>query len=380
MRIAFFTETFFPQINGVSTSIASFAKELVKQGHEVELFAPAPGPSSFEDIPVHRFRSFTFKPYPEFRATLPVLRVSKIMKGKTFDIVHTHGPFAMGWLGQKIAKKYDIPSVSTFHTPISDYVQYLFGKRKRLVLFGKHIAWKYTVFHYNSYDMVLTPSYAIKHLLMEKGVKAPIEVIRTGIDLRQFDSVKKSDKIKEAYGLDQYILHTGRLSYEKNISDVIRAMPSIIKEKPSVKLVITSKGPIFNELKALVSELNLKSNIIFTGYVENDDLIRLYKSAECAVIASEAETQGIVILEEMACSLPVVGANYLAIPETIEDGKNGFLFELHDEKQMAEKILTILDSKRTRNKLSKNARKTAEQNTIEKWTKKLVQIYEKLNE
>ena len=366
MKIGMFTETWFPQVNGVVSSTSWFVEELEKQGHEVEIFAPTPGEKNYKGTPVHRFRSFTFRPYPEFRATIPPVRINKQVKGKGFDVIHTHGPFSIGLAGLYAAKRNKIPALSTFHTPISDYVHYLF-KGKYLHLLGQKVAWGYSVKHYNRYDAVISPSRVVKALLEEKGVKSRVEVVPTGFELKRFDRIKSSKSVRKKYGLEgDFVLHSGRLSKEKNVQDVLHAWKDM-----EVPLVITSRGPDMKRLQKLAGD-----NVIFTDFVEDDDLVRLYKEAAFSVIASEAETQGLVIVEGMACDCPVIGADYLAIPETVIHNTNGLLFRLHDWRQLAQQATSLLHDKRLRNRLAKNARKTAEKNTIQQRTKELVALYE----
>ncbi len=380
MKIAFFTETYVPQVNGAVTSVNAFTEELLRKGHSVDIFAPAPGPTSWMGAKVFRFKSITFFPYPEFRAALPSPRVYKLVKKNKYDIIHTHGPFALGYQGWKAGKKFKIPTVTTFHTPIADYVPYLLGgKHSPFVPMGKAIAWAYTRWYYNRFPLVFSPSHAITQLLRDHGITTNIELLRTGIKLEEFDQVKKSKDVREKFGLENdFIIHSGRLSHEKNVDVVIRAF-SLIKDKyKDVDLVITSRGPLLDKLQSLAMDMGLEDRVKFTGFVERKDQIKLFKEALFGVIASDAETQGLVILEEMACSLPVVGANYLAIPETVINGKNGLLFKLYDEKDLAGKMGILIDDKQLRKKLGKNARKTAEGNTIQIWTDRLLEMYSKL--
>lgn len=368
MKIAMFTETFTPQVNGVVTSICSFTEELEARGHEIEIFAPKPGKEEHDGTPVHRFKSVTFRPYPEFKATLPPVRINKKVKGHGFELIHTHGPFAMGWAGLVTAKRNKLPCVSTFHTPISDYVPYLF-KGKNLVLLGKKLAWKYTVKHYNRYKEIVVPSEIIKKLLEDKGVKTPLHVVPTGIRLEDFE-MENTEYIHEKLDVGEFILHAGRISKEKNIDTVIRAMKNIDSQ-----LVITSKGPELEKLKKLVKKEHLEEKVVFAGYVDSEDLVALYHECAFSVIASEADTQGLVITEAMACGTPVIGANALAIPEII-NGENGVLFELKNAEDLSEKANMLLEENELRKKMSLNAIKTAKENSIEKRTDEMLKVYE----
>ncbi len=377
LNIAFFTETYTPQVNGAVTSINSFVSELLDMGHSVDIFAPAPGPDAWEGARVYRFKSITFFPYPEFRASLPSGKVYKLVKKNKYDIIHTHGPFALGYQGWKAAVKYGIPHLTTFHTPIADYVGYLLGgKNSPLVPAGKAIAWWYTRWYYNRFPLVISPSFAIAQLLRDNGITPSIKIIRTGISLSEFDSVKHSKDVRDKFGIDNdFIIHSGRLSHEKNVSTILRAF-SIIKDKLDIDLVITSRGPLLARLQSLAMDLGLEGRVHFTGYVDRVDQIKLFKEAEFGMIASDAETQGLVILEEMACRIPVIGSNYLAIPEAIKDGWNGLLFKLYDHNDLANKIYWMIEHDNDRRRMKKNARKTAEENTNKIWTNKLLNVYE----
>ncbi len=376
MRIAFFTETYIPQVNGAVTSINAFTEELVKRGHSVDIFAPAPGSSSWDGARIYRFKSITFFPYPEFRAALPSSRVYELVKKNKYDVIQTHGPFALGYQGWKAGKKFKIPLFTTFHTPIADYIPYLVGgKHSPLVPLGKAIAWWYTRWYYNRFPVVFSPSNTIMDLLRNKGIKSRMELLRTGLKLEEFDRVKKDEQILERFGISRpYVIHSGRLSHEKNVDTVLNAFARI-KDKYDIDLVITSRGPLFNKLKETANKLGLDGRVHFTGFIEREDQMRLFKNALFGIIASDADTQGLVVLEEMACGIPVIGANALALPESIIPGKTGLLFKVYDDRDLARKIAWMVENNRDRKKMGKNARKFAEENTIQVWTDRLIEYY-----
>ncbi len=385
MKIGMFTETWLPTVNGVVTSVASFSLNLIRQGHEVEIFAPSakdkeavhlPGMQGIEKVPVHRFRSFVFKPYPDYNVTLPPVRVNKLIKNKGFDIIHTHGPFSLGWAGLYCAKRNKIPCISTFHTPISEYVDYLFGDHKKIIYAGKKIAWKYCTAYYNRCSAVITPTQVVKDLLVEKGVTVPIHALPTGIDLRELDAVKRDSSVLDKFGIDRpfAILH-GRVSPEKNPGDAVRAMKHV---KSDVLLIITGKGPALEATKAIAKEEGLEGRVKFLGFVENNDLFNLFQEAAVSIMPSGADTQSLVIFEEMAFGMPVIAANAMAFPEFIRDGYNGFLFPLHDTKRIASLVDEVVGDSKLRKKLSKGARETAEGNSDTKRAKGLALLYESL--
>ena len=361
MKIGFFTETFLPQTNGVVTSIESFGEELVNRGHEVHIYCPKTSIKTHKGMTVHAKASVPFLPYPEFRLAIPFGKVEKL------DIVHTHGPFFMGNYGIKVAEKQGIPKVATFHTLLSEFVKYLSPiKAGQIPL--KKLAWSYSFSHYNKYDRVITPSNTIKKMLK---IKPPITVIPTGINTNILKPLDR-EKSREKLGLtaEKVYLCLGRLGFEKNLDIVIRAAKNFLDD--DAQMVIAGRGPAMEDLQSLTKELKLGRKISFVGYVSELDKVRYYSAADAFITASTSETQGIVVLEAMACGCPVIGANSLAIPEFVEDGKNGFLFEPGDVEQLSNTVKNFSFTDRMR----KNALKTAREHSIEKSTTKLERLYD----
>ncbi|MFN3527633.1 MAG: glycosyltransferase, partial [Candidatus Altarchaeaceae archaeon] len=227
MKILFFTDTYFPQINGVSFVVRNHAKKLIEKGHDVEIFAPKSNEKKNEDIKVNYLDAVNFFFYPGYYVIIPSLRNLKILKEiskKNFDVIHCHTPFSAGIFGIIIArilrkKRKKLLLVGTYHTILSEFVYVLpFPKRMRGII-GK-IADYYSVIFYNLMDFVITPSEYTKNLLKSYGVKKPIFAISNGIDLNLFNNENKnknSEKIKEKFNADHLILHVGRISKERNI-------------------------------------------------------------------------------------------------------------------------------------------------------------------
>lgn len=362
MRIGWFTDTFLPQTNGVVTALESFGKELVERGHEIHVFCPKSDREEYLGMKIHSVPAITFRPYPEFRIGIPI--TNKIPE---LDIVHTHGPFSLGLLGLRTAKKQEIPKISTFHTIVSGYVSYLSKRSERVQKELEKIAWKYCKMHYNKYDAVLTPSSTIKSMLEEEGITVKIDVVPNGIDV---NNLKPVPKAKEKLELDgRVFLSLSRLSFEKNIDVIIKAMKYV-----DGQLLIAGKGPAEKSLKRLTMRLKLDNKVDFLGYVDEKKKPLLYSAADAFVIASTGETQGLVIVEAMACGTPVIGADYLAIPELVKDRKNGYLFEAGNVKQLTD----IINNYSKKKNLVDNSKKTAKEYSIEKCTDRLEKLYKSL--
>ena len=357
MRIGFFTDTFLPQRNGVVTSLTNLGLELVKRGHEVFVFCPRTRVKNYHGLAVHSHRSITFRPYPEFKIAFPTGKVPEL------DIVHTHSPFSLGALGLYAAKKQDIPRVSTFHTLLSEYVQYLrFGRR----LF-KRLAWTYLRFYYKRCHRLIAPSNALKKVLRQHRVRKPIVVIPTGIDLNFYKPIKKEDAKRKLGIKDERIfLCLGRLGFEKNLDVVLKAFQNV-----DAKLIIAGRGPAREKLEEMRKELGLRWKVSFVGYVPEELKPLYYSAADALIMASTSETQAIVLAEAMACGCPAIGANSLAIPEMVKDGKNGYLFEPGDFEGLSDILSFFTPSIEMRS----NALKTGRRFSIEKSVNKLERLY-----
>jgi 1,2-diacylglycerol 3-alpha-glucosyltransferase len=363
MRIGYFTDTFLPQRNGVVSSILSFGPELVRRGHEVIIFCPRSSVKEYNGMEVRSYPSVAFRPYPEYKIAVP--RGSDSLP--KLDIVHTHSPFSLGVFGLRVAKKQGVPRVSTFHTLLSEYVRYLsrFGKGV-----FRRIAWRYCRLYYNRCHKIIAPSNALKRILLQHQIKKPIVVVPTGIDLDLFTPIGK-EKARKKLGIkdEKVFLSLGRLGFEKNIDAVLHALRYV-----DAKLIIVGRGPAEKKLKNLRRKLGLQKKVFFKGYVPGELKPFYYSAADAFIIASTSETQAVVVAEAMACGTPVIGANSLAIPEVIKDGKNGHLFEPNATEHLSE----ILQNFDLSEKMRAHALKTGKKFSIEKCVNKLEKFYRHL--
>src|SRR3989344_5404586 len=342
MKIAFFTDSYEPQINGLVTSIDMFAKELKKNGHEVIIFAPYSPNYKDKEKNVRRIKSVEFSNYKEYRIGIP-FRLMINPKIKDVDIIHIHSPFSVGLTGLLFSKQYGIPCVSTFHTLYSEYLHYLIknsmisNSKKFKKLFSK-VSWSYMRWFYNSSDVVIAPSKQIKNVIRKNGIKKHTEVIPTGT---KFESIKKSKKkLRKKYGFvnEKIILHVGRVSKEKNMEFIINSLKKELSEN-NWKLIIASDGPHRSKLENLAKSLNLKNKIIFTGYLSDDALQEYYNLSDVFVMASKAETQGIVLLEAAKYGIPSVVLNSPVIADFVRQNKTGIVSSKSNFSSDIEKLL-----------------------------------------
>lgn len=370
MKIVFFTDTYTPQINGVVTAIKLFSEELRKKGHKVYIFCPK-AKRQKKDKFIYRIPSFKFKPYPEYRGSIPTPKMLALIRKINPDIIHVHTPASIGFTGMVIARYLKIPLVMTYHTLLEEYFKYFLLSlrgRKRIESQAEKMMKKFTRFFYNKADLVITPSSAIKKLLEDENVKRPIEILPNGIKLKKLKKTKKKDKT---------VLYVGRIGKEKSIDVLLKSFKELLK-RIDCKFMIVGDGPDRGRLEKLARKMRIENKVEFTGYIDYEKLMDYYSIADVFVSASVTETQGLTILESFVCGCPVVVSDALGFKDVVENGKNGFLVKPNNLKEFSNRIYQILKNKRLRDKLSKQAKKTAKLYTISNCSKNLVHTYKKL--
>jgi glycosyltransferase involved in cell wall biosynthesis len=379
-----FTDTYTPQINGVVTSIQAFRAELERQGHEVHIFAPSSpfakrksaggkGAISFHaEKNVHRIRSFTFAPYPEYKVSIPNPDILDQFERIHADIIHIHTPITMGLLGLGLARHFNLPTVGTFHTLLPEYMHYLVkgGLQKLLMKPAQRFAWNWCRRFYNRCDSVIAPSQATARLLKQKGVSKPIRIIPTGISITKPVGKRTAAVFRKKYKLHgKVLLHVGRVTREKNIETIIDAVAKI----QDARLAIASDGPHLPELKKYAERKSLGGRVRFLGYLSKRELATAYAAADLFVCASKSETQGIVLLEAAVSALPIVALDAPVVSDFIRENRVGII---SNELDFARKILSALNDTKLHSRVSSRAKAIAQKYSIERCAKELVNLYE----
>ncbi|KAF1296837.1 1,2-diacylglycerol 3-glucosyltransferase [Enterococcus sp. JM4C] len=362
MKIGFFSDTYFPQVSGVATSIKTLKEELEKNGHEVYIFTTSdPNADKFEED-VIRMPSVPFVSFKDRRIVVRGMWYAYLIsKELELDLIHTHTEFGAGLLGKMVGKKMKIPVIHTYHTMYEDYLHYI---AKGKVLRPTHVKYYSRVFSNHSTGVVC-PSERVIEKLRSYGVFKPMRIIPTGIDIEKF---KRSDittemiqETRAELGIQQdqlMILSLSRLSYEKNIQAIIQGFPKVLESLPNARLVIVGKGPYMEALQEMAVELGISDYTQFVGEVANDAVALYYKAADFFVSTSTSETQGLTYTEAMAAGTPLVveGNAYLnnlishpslgetfdsdeAFPEALVDYVNRSIS--HDEEVLKEKLFEI---------------------------------------
>jgi glycosyltransferase involved in cell wall biosynthesis len=381
LKVAFFTDTYLPNVDGVVNAMISYKHELEKRGDSVYIFTSGTDADEkeFGNKQTFYFESLIFPPYPQYKVAVFPFNSIRYARKARVHLIHSHAIASMGVAAIASAKTLNLPLVGTFHTmlPKTSFVltKNSFGRK----IFSQ-FAWSAIERFYSPFDLVTAPSKTIVKLLNKNGIQNTA-VAPNGVDIKKFAPVYDPKIVRALLGIkphEKILLTAGRLSDEKNVDVLLKAFVKVIKEKDA-KFIIQGDGPAKAKLQKLTKKLHLEKDVIFTGFVKSYEVPFFYCAADAFATASTFETQGLALLESMACQKVCIGANSLAIPELLDNGRNGYLFKPFDEADCTEKILTALilkDGKK--NRIEENARKTALQFSIEKSTDKLLAAYEKV--
>jgi len=375
-----FTDAYEPQIHGVVTSIRSFRNELIKRGHEVYVFAPSEPYHRDRDPYIFRFGSIRFLLQPEMRIAYRIpLDSAKWIASISLNIVHTHTPFFLGFLGAAVARYAGIPLVHTYHTLYPEYVHYL----RLPIPITRRIAIIFTRIYCNWCDLIIAPSKGMRERLRDYGIRRPIVVLPSGLDptpaMEEARWIERN-KARMELGLpleDPILLYVGRLGKEKNIEFLIEAFSLVSKIFPNSWLLIVGDGPARNSLESYAEKLDVRERTIFTGYLKGRKLAEAYRSANLFLFASQTETQGLAPLEAMFFGIPVVAARGMGVSDLLEDGVGGILTSLELE-EFVHTIRLLLKEDGLWEKKSEEARAKASEMLVSKRTEQLLSLYESL--
>ena len=341
MNIGLFTDTYFPQLSGVATSIKTLKDALEEQGHNVFIFTttdPHIKKGTIEPN-VFRFSSIPFVSFTDRRiAFRGFFEATKVAKEVKLDIVHTQTEFALGTIGKYVAHQLKIPAIHTYHTMYEDYLHYVLNGH---LLRPYHVK-QFTRGYLKNMDGVIAPSERVEALLERYGVKIPIRVIPTGVDIKSMNEADNRD-IRAELDIDKdapVILTLSRIAAEKKIDHILDVMPDIIEEFPKVKLVIAGDGPDVKMLKEHVERLTLEDYVIFTGAIAHEDVGNYYKMADLFVSAIDTETQGLTYIEALAAGTQCVVYDTDYTEHVFDDEMYGKIFTT--KKEMLADILWYL--------------------------------------
>ena len=386
MRIGLFTETYPPQINGVSTSLTMLKKALEELGHEVYLVTSNPNSALKYDwdekerilkVPGIKTGIYDYR----LSGVYPARVINKIRKWN-LDIIHSHHEFGIGNMAVILSKEFNIPLVHTLHTMYEDNLYYI--TRGHFEKFSKGVLKRFLKFYCvkECEELVVPTEKVYNWLKYDYKFKKDISIIPSGIDTKRFnrenldkESIKNLKKYYNYKPKDFILISVGRIAPEKDLDYLIKRMPDIIKKHSNIKLLFIGDGPEIEKLKDLAISKKVENNVLFTGKVTWEDMPYYYALGNVLVSSSTYETQGLTVVEAMASSVIPVCIEDPAFKTMINDKINGLIFKTKEE--YIEDILKLYEDKNLRKELEKNAKLRAEDFNAENYAKKLLEVYYK---
>jgi glycosyltransferase involved in cell wall biosynthesis len=315
-------------VNGVSTSIQAFRQALQAAGHRVTLIAPAYGQVTEDETDIIRISSRNVIVDPEDRMMRirHIHRLTDELRADDYDIIHIHTPFVAHYAGLKLARKLKLPVVATYHTFFEEYLyNYIKWLPKEWL---RYVARRFSRTQCADLDALVVPSSAMQQVLLGYGVEAPLTILPTGLDMRVFEA-GDGVAFRQQHAIPAerpVMLFVGRVAFEKNIGFLLEVTAKLREHIPDILFLIAGEGPAEKGLQAQVKRNGLEHNVRFVGYLSRDGgLQACYKAADVFVFASRTETQGLVLLEAMACGTPVVSTAVLGTKDIIGAGVGGLV-------------------------------------------------------
>ncbi len=342
-RILMLSDVYFPRVNGVSTSIQTFRRDLTSLGCSSVLLAPE-YPQARQDEPdIVRVRSrhLAFDPEDRMLVASDFERAALALEGK-FDLIHIHTPFVAHYVGLRVARRLGLATIETYHTFFEEYFHHYlpFLPRTLLRMAARAISRRQC----NAVDAVIAPSPQMADILRAYGVQTGIRVIPTGLDMRRFTGGDGS-QFRALLGIvsDRPVMLTvSRVAFEKNIGFLISVLERVRKSVPNVLFLVAGEGPAVVPLQRQAAQSGLTDNIRFVGYLDRDGpLLDCYRCADAFVFASRTETQGLVLLEAMALGVPVVSTAVMGT-KTVLSGACGAIVVQEDVAEFANAVVKLL--------------------------------------
>lgn len=355
-RVLLLSDSYRPTVNGVVTSIDELRQGLLEAGHDVRVLTVGPVRRTTFDGSVYRLPSLDASHiYPHARLGRPV-------DAETFadllawrpDVLHSHTEFVAFWWARRLAHQLRAPHVHTYHTLYADYSHYFFPHKG----IGRSLCAGFARQTLNRTTTVIAPSAKIEHLLRGYGVRVPIAVVPTGVDLTRFTPGEAPAALRTSLGLTPgvpVILSLGRLAAEKNVTETIELLAEV-RDEPW-QLVVAGDGPEAGTLRRQVERLGLGDRVRFAGAVDPAQVPDYFRLADVFVSASRSETQGLTFLEALASGVPVLCRDDASVDGIVQDGHNGRRYR--EPEDFARALTWLLRDPALRRRWSHGATRTA---------------------
>jgi glycosyltransferase involved in cell wall biosynthesis len=349
MRIALFTETFLPKVDGIVTRLRHTVEHLQRFGDQVLVFSPDGGLTEYKGAKIHGVPGVPLPLYPELKLAFPRPSIGEALERFRPDLIHIVNPAVLGLAGLYYSKTLKIPLVASYHTHLPKYLEhYGLGMLEGLL-------WELLKAGHNQALLNLCTSTAMVEELSSHGIER-VDLWQRGVDTETFHpslaSADMRSRLSQGHPEAPLLLYVGRLSAEKEIDRIKPILAAI----PEARLALVGDGPYRPELERHFADTPTH----FVGYLGGKELGAAFASADAFIFPSRTETLGLVLLEAMAAGCPVVAARSGGITDIVTDGVNGFLFDPTDEQGAIAATQCLLNQTEQRETLRQNARREAE--------------------
>ena len=380
MKILFISDVYFPRVNGVSTSIETFRRNLHLLGHTVHLVAPDYGTPAADETGILRVpaRRVPFDPEDRFMSYSWAMSQLERFRDEQYDLIHVQTPFVAHYLGVKLSYLLDIPCIETYHTFFEEYLYHYIPLLPKW--FTRSLAKRFSRHQGNSLDGMVIPSRPMQRVLQDYGIQTTMEVIATGIEPESF---VPGDRVafREKFGIPQdrpVLLFVGRVAHEKNISFLIKVVDQVRRQVEDVLFVIAGEGPARASLEQEVRKRAIGENVRFIGYLDrHTELNNCYSAADIFIFSSRTETQGLVLLEAMAQGVPVVSTAELGTRDVLQDGAGVWIAQ-EELSDFSSNVVKMLDHAQVRSELGELGRAYANEWSSARQAKKMLMFYESI--
>lgn len=364
MRVALFTETFLPKIDGIVTVTCLLLDHLTKHGIKTVIVAPKMGCERYNETPVIGVPGLRFPLYPELRIGPPTTSTYQRIKDFQPDIAHFIHPALIGVPGMLMASHLGLPKVASFHIDVARIAHhYHLG-------FIEPVTDVATRVIFNKADVSLAPSKRIQTDMERIGIHN-VRLWKRGVNADKFNprfrSSEMRNRLSAGHPEDTLLIYVGRLGTEKQI-DQIKA---VLDQVPGTRLALVGNGPAREELEAHFEGLP----VTFAGYLSGTQLSEAYASADIFVFPSALETFGLVVVEAMAAGLPVVAARVGGVRDVVEEGVTGYTFEVNDVGAMVAGVRQIAQSRAHIEQMGRAARAFAETQSWDAMMDEVIDLY-----
>jgi glycosyltransferase involved in cell wall biosynthesis len=365
MRVAIVTETFLPKIDGIVTMVTKTVETLQAAGDEVMIFAPSGGPAELFGAEVVSLPSIPFPFYPELNVAAPRASMREHLQRFRPDVFHLFEPSLLGIGGIYYGKVLHVPIVISYHTNLPAYLHYY------KLGFFEGPTWKLMRARHLRADLNLCTSTQMMDELREHDIDR-LALWERAVDAQRFHPSKRSAEMRNQLSGGEpekpLLLYVGRLSAEKDIG----TLRTLLEAMPEARLAIVGDGPVRKEL-----EKHFRGTATyFAGYMRGEPLAQAYASADVFVMPSKTETLGLVLMEAMAAGCPVVAVRAGGIPDAVEDGVTGFLYEPEDAEELVKRVQWVMEHPEERGAVQAKARADVERHSWEGSTDQLRRYYE----